>query len=124
MQSIDAISELPGNETAHQFIGADHGEVPVSFFLVHSSPGDGPRLHRHPYAEVFIVGGGEATFVVGESQIVAGAGRILVVPAGVPHGFTNTGTGELRLTAIHPVSELETEWLDYDRARAFDHSAL
>jgi hypothetical protein len=28
------------------------------------------------------------------------------------HGFTNTGEGELRLTAIHGAGRCATEWLD------------
>lgn len=36
---------------------------------------------------------------------------MVVSPANVPHGFTNTGTGELRLVAIHGAGEFDTEWL-------------
>ena len=32
-------------------------------------------------------------------------------PPGEPHGFTNTGPGELRLTAIHGAGRFDTEWL-------------
>jgi hypothetical protein len=34
---------------------------------------------------------------------------VFVVESG--HGFTNTGTGPLRLTAIHGAAAFETEWL-------------
>ena len=47
--------ELPGTAEADQFVGARHGGVPVSFFLVHSRPGASPELHTHPYPEVFIL---------------------------------------------------------------------
>ena len=40
--------ELPGTADAHQFLGAQHGGVPVSFFLVHSPPGASVALHSHP----------------------------------------------------------------------------
>jgi hypothetical protein len=30
--------------------GADHGAT-ISLILDHSQPGEGPRLHRHPYDE-------------------------------------------------------------------------
>ena len=30
----------------------------------------------------------------------------------MPHGFTNTGTGELRLTAIHGNPQFITRWLE------------
>jgi hypothetical protein len=53
---------LPGSDTADVFHGHAHGNVPISMFLIHNCPGDGPELHRHPYPEVFIVHGGQARF--------------------------------------------------------------
>ena len=47
--------ELPHSRTAHTFEGYRHGDANVSFFLTDAPPGSGPRLHTHPYAEVFIV---------------------------------------------------------------------
>ena len=44
-----AQDDLPG-----RFEGADHGSG-VSFFLARTPPGRGPRLHRHPYEETFVV---------------------------------------------------------------------
>ena len=96
--------------------GADLGEgdVPFSVILVHGGPGTGPRVHRHPYPEVFVVEAGEATFRLGDEDVVVGAGHVVVSPSGVPHGFRNTGTGELRLTAIHGAGRFDTEWLEGD----------
>jgi quercetin dioxygenase-like cupin family protein len=105
------LDDLPHTEHAHEFVGAEHGNVPFSIILVHSSPGAGPRLHRHPYEEVLVIESGQATIQLGEDEIVAVGGQIAVAPADVPHGFTNTGTGELRLTAIHGAAEFDTEWL-------------
>ena len=36
------------------FQGAKYGDVPVSFFWVEAQPGSGPRLHVHPYEEIFV----------------------------------------------------------------------
>jgi quercetin dioxygenase-like cupin family protein len=105
------IESLPDSGSSHRFDGSDHG-APVSFFLIHSEPGEGPGLHMHPYAETFIVEEGEATFTVGEDTIVASAGDIVVAPAEVPHAFVNSGSGVLRSVNIHPVPEMETVWLD------------
>ena len=104
-------TELPGTPEAHQFVGAYHGDVPVSFFLVHSRPGARVELHAHPYPEVFILHAGRATFEVDDTQITAGPGEIVIAPAGAPHRFANTGAEELRLTAIHPAAETSTQWL-------------
>jgi mannose-6-phosphate isomerase-like protein (cupin superfamily) len=46
-----------------------------------------------------------------ETEITARPGEIVIAPAGAPHRFANTGAGELRLTAIHPATEMTTEWL-------------
>lgn len=111
MRSVIDLDDLPHTEHAHEFVGADHGAVPVSLILVHSAPGAGPALHRHPYAEVFVVESGEATFQLGERRIVVERGHIVVGPAHMPHGFTNTGSGELRLTAVHCAPEFKTDWV-------------
>jgi len=103
--------ELEPTEHSHEFVGAEHGDVPFSVILVHSQPGVGPRLHRHPYAEVFIVESGQATFQLGDETIVVEGGSVVVGAPDVPHGFTNTGSGELRLTAIHGAGRFDTEWL-------------
>ena len=54
---------------------------------------------------------GEATFTLGDEQRVARAGDFVVAPPGVPHGFTNTGSGRLRSVNIHASPEFVTEWL-------------
>jgi mannose-6-phosphate isomerase-like protein (cupin superfamily) len=109
--SIIGLDDLEHSQHAHEFVGAEHAEVPFSIILVHSQPGVGPKLHRHPYAEVFVVEAGQATFQIGDEAIVVEAGHIVVSPPGEAHGFTNTGTGELRLTAIHGSGRFDTEWL-------------
>ena len=48
---VVAQSDLPFVGMSHQFIGADHGQVGISVYLVSSPPGRGTKLHRHPYDE-------------------------------------------------------------------------
>jgi mannose-6-phosphate isomerase-like protein (cupin superfamily) len=108
------LEELDPSPHSHEFIGAEHGDVPFSVILVHSQPGVGPKLHQHPYAEVFIVESGEATFRIGDDTVVVPEGHVVVGQPDVPHGFTNTGPGELRLVAIHGASRFVTEWLAGD----------
>ncbi len=97
--------------TACLFEGEEHG-VGISAFVVDSTPGLGPSLHVHPYAEVFVVHEGEATFSVDGDQVVAAPGDIVIAPAGRPHRFTNTGSGRLLMTSISPAGRTETTWLD------------
>jgi mannose-6-phosphate isomerase-like protein (cupin superfamily) len=110
--TIVPFDHLEHTDHSHELSGADHGEVPFSLILVHSGPGAGPKLHRHPYAEVFLVEAGEATFRIGDRTVIVGARSVVISPPGEAHGFTNTGTGELRLTAIHGAPRFATEWLD------------
>jgi len=112
--SITPFEELEPTEHSHEFVGAEHGDVPFSVILVHSQPGVGPKVHRHPYPEVFIVESGQATFQIGDDSIVVESGNVVVSPAGEAHGFVNSGTGELRLTAIHGSGRFLTEWLAGD----------
>jgi mannose-6-phosphate isomerase-like protein (cupin superfamily) len=94
-----------------QFEGRDHGGT-VSVILVDTDePGAGPRLHRHPYDETFVIHAGQAEFTVGEEKLTARGGQVVVVPPNAPHKFANTG-GRLVMTNIHAGDEFETEWLE------------
>ena len=112
MTHVINMNELPHSATAHTFEGYRYGDANVSFFLTDAPPGSGPSLHTHPYAEVFLVQEGRATFTVGDSSIEATGGQILVVPAGTPHRFVNSGTGRLRQISIHTSERMVTEWLE------------
>jgi mannose-6-phosphate isomerase-like protein (cupin superfamily) len=111
MAKLIRLDELPHERHSHEFVGADHGEVPFSIILVHSRPGEGPKLHRHPYAEVFVVEAGRARFQIGDETLDVERGHVVVSPPGEAHGFTNAGDEELRLTAIHGAGRFTTEWL-------------
>jgi mannose-6-phosphate isomerase-like protein (cupin superfamily) len=102
---------LAWSEIAHEFVGADHGEVAITFLLVDAEPGRGARLHKHPYDEVIIVLEGRATFDDGANTRDVEAGDIVVVPAEQPHAFVNSGDGPLRQIDIHATSQFVTEWL-------------
>ena len=75
-------------------------------------PGGGPRMHTHPYPEVFVVRLGRGRFTVGDSVVEAGAGEILVVPANTPHKFENVGPDPLETIDIHENGSFVTEWLE------------
>lgn len=73
--------------------------------------GVGPRLHRHPYAETFIIRRGSALFTIGDADVTGHAGQVLVVPAGTPHRF-RTGPDGYEAVHIHAGPRFETEWLE------------
>ncbi|HEU5103503.1 MAG TPA: cupin domain-containing protein [Roseiflexaceae bacterium] len=111
MAAVINTADLPG-KTSRQFEGYHYGAVDVSFFVSATPPGRGPSLHTHPYAEVFVVQAGNLTFVVGDETIEAGAGQIVIAPAGVAHKFTNTGSGIAQHLDIHTSAKMETTWLE------------
>jgi quercetin dioxygenase-like cupin family protein len=98
---------LPGGN----LIGADHGAT-TCVILDSSEPGEGPRLHRHPYDETWVVIDGSLTFTAGDEEIAASAGDLVVVPPGVAHAFRNDGPGRSQLVCIHASPTFSTEWLE------------
>ena len=91
--------------------GAAHGAT-ISLILDDSEPGQGPRLHRHPYDETWVVQEGNLTFRLGDEYHKAGPGDIVIAPPGVPHKFTNDGPGRSNLVCIHANPTVVTEWLE------------
>jgi mannose-6-phosphate isomerase-like protein (cupin superfamily) len=112
MATIIAQEALSHSATSCRFEGAQYGEVAVSFFLTDAPPGTGPKLHTHPYAEVFVVQEGEVIFTVGEETIPAVSGQIVIVPPCTPHKFVNAGTERARHIDIHASGWMETAWLE------------
>ena len=91
--------------------GAAHGAT-ISLILDHSQPGDGPRLHRHPYDETWVVQEGSLTFQLGDERVCAEPGDIVIVPPGIPHKFTNNGPARSSVVCIHASPTIIGEWLE------------
>ena len=92
------------------FEGEQLGTGVTVLFFTTDEIGHGPVLHVHPYDEVFIVREGRGLFTIGDSQIEAKAGDILLGPANVPHRFENLGPGRLETSDIH----LSDRWIQTD----------
>lgn len=109
METIDINSiKSPGEEVAI-FQGARHG-ANVSFFIVKFSPGKGPRKHRHPYEETFIILEGEIEAIVDGQTETLRENNIVVIPAGSWHEFKNRSEKVVFMVNIHPAPEMVTEW--------------
>ncbi len=81
--------------------GARYG-LATSIFASEIQPGSGPGTHSHPYAEVFVLHQGTGRYRIGDEEIEAQAGDVVIVPAGAWHSFVNPSTSDLlRHTAIH-----------------------
>ena len=104
--------EMPkGQSRTVRFEGQEYGAA-ASFFYVDNDPGQGPDLHVHPYPETWIVQSGQARIVAGDEQFEVGPGDIAVVPAGVPHKFTNIGDGRLVIFCVHQAGTMVQENLE------------
>jgi mannose-6-phosphate isomerase-like protein (cupin superfamily) len=116
MEAISYVIDRPDGRTDGEDWTESYQELPgspgVSLILESTTQsGVGPRLHRHPYAETFVIRRGSATFTVGAETLVGRAGQILVVPAGTPHTF-RTGPDGYEAIHIHAGPRFVTEWLE------------
>jgi mannose-6-phosphate isomerase-like protein (cupin superfamily) len=109
---IDFAEQLSRN-ASFELQGHQLDDVTASLILVHyTEPGMGPKLHRHPYPEIFVSIEGEALFTVGDETMLVRAGQIAVAPANLPHKFVSVGDGPLRQVDIHCSPRFQTEWLE------------
>jgi quercetin dioxygenase-like cupin family protein len=67
-------------------------------------PSQTQPIHAHAGADKFyFVLTGRGNFTIGDDENIAESGTLVVAPAGVPHGVTNTGDERLSLlVAIAP----------------------
>ena len=95
-----------------EFEGYRH-DSGVSIIFARLEPGEpGPKLHKHPYSETFVVRRGRALFTAGDELIEAEAGDIVVVPPDTAHCFANAGPGTLEMMDIHASERFATIWLE------------
>ena len=104
--------ELPRDGNTYEFEGIHHQNTDVSFIWVDMPPGGAVRLHKHPYAEIFIIQEGVSTFTVGTATLKAHAGQIIIVTADVPHKFMNLSEERLKQIDIHVSRKFITYWLE------------
>ncbi|MDQ4404928.1 cupin domain-containing protein [Rhizobium sp. AN63] len=95
-----------------EFEGSVFGANVSVMFYTTDEIGRGPKLHKHPYDEVFIVRQGRALFTVGEQQLDVREGQIVFGPANLPHKYVNMGPGRLEMIDIHVTDEFAQEDLE------------
>src|SRR5437868_14951931 len=93
--------DLPRDAISKDFVGERFGGVGACVLFVEAAPGQGARLHRHPYVEILVVLEGTSTFDDGTRTREVHAGEMAVVDSNQPHGFVNSGEGALRQIDIH-----------------------
>ena len=98
--SFTSLEQLPFAGMSHEFVGENEG-APFSAYIVTAKPGQGPPLHIHPYVEVAFTIEGSASITVGDETRDVKAGGVVVIPAGTPHRFVNSGETTLRQIDVH-----------------------
>ncbi len=104
-------------DSNQEFEGDDLGGIPACIIFVDMEPSQGPKLHKHSYAEIFFIIEGESTFTDGTDSRVVKAGEVVIAPADQPHAFVNSGESRLRQIDVHLSPHFETEWLDAPERR-------
>jgi mannose-6-phosphate isomerase-like protein (cupin superfamily) len=98
--SFTDLEQLPFVGMSYEFHG-EKMDAPFSAYIVNAKPGQGPPLHTHPYVEVAFTIEGSATITVGDETREVKAGGVVVIPAGTPHRFINSGDTILRQIDVH-----------------------
>jgi len=80
-------------------VSAVSGAAELCIFEQFCDPGCGAPIHTHTVEEVLAVLQGTAEITLGEARHVLNAGQSAVIPAGLRHGFVNTGEGVLHVQA-------------------------
>ena len=96
IRSADLPTFTPAGGTSRLFAGEDHG-LGVSLTVAEYPPGADLPAHRHPNGGAIVVIDGQGVFTVGDSEVAAGPGDIVVIPANAWHSFRNDGDEWLRV---------------------------
>lgn len=77
------------------------GTAATLLFYASEVDGDGVPEHVHAYDELFLVREGRLRFAVGGEAVEAGAGDVVLGPAGLPHAFERIGPGRAEAVNLH-----------------------
>ncbi|MDH6216890.1 cupin domain-containing protein [Streptomyces pseudovenezuelae] len=110
--------QINGEVAAYIFNASKYPDATVSAFIVDVAAAAGPPRHLHPYEEIFIIVEGTVRLESDGKEIDATPDDICVVPAGVPHKFTNLGPGRARMVNIHAAQDVVTEFVPDEAANS------
>ena len=80
-------------------VSAVTGAAELCIFEQFCDPGCGAPIHTHTVEEVLAVLQGAAEITLGAARHSLSAGQSVVIPAGLRHGFVNTGESVLHVQA-------------------------
>jgi mannose-6-phosphate isomerase-like protein (cupin superfamily) len=115
-QGAFVIRAAGSNRFAHTEGGSFHlvqreelglGEVSVG--VNDNPPGMDGATYRHSCGEVFVVYEGRGIYTVGDTELVADPGDIVVIPANIWHSFRPDGDSRLRHVAVYDSGHIDIE---------------
>ena len=93
-------------------VSAVTGGMQLCIFEQWCDPGHGAPTHLHAVEEVLAVLAGEAEVWVGSERQTVTAGQSVIIRAGLPHGFRNTGAAALHVLATLAAPVFEAAYED------------
>ena len=91
------VIDIAGGKFLHKVKSKDTGGV-FSVIEIVTPPGKGIAVHVHEKEDELVhLLEGEIEVTLGDQQMTAVSGVMALLPRGIPHGFTNTGTVPSRL---------------------------
>ncbi len=93
-------------------MGSDEGTGAVTMGELDFAPGALLPRHTHLVEEAFRIHEGEGVALVGDREISIKAGDAVLAPAGIPHGFRNDSSRQLKMTFFYPAINVAAEFVD------------
>ena len=95
----------------------------ITLIIEEIAPGDRIPLHTHPINEVIVIQEGSPEVTLGDDTQQVGAGTVVFIPAGTPHGTRNAGTSTIRIHAMFPSERIGIQYLERNPAPGTESDA-
>ncbi|MBA2537396.1 MAG: cupin domain-containing protein [Actinobacteria bacterium] len=95
----------------------------ITLIIEEIAPGDRIPLHTHPINEVIVIQEGSPEVTLGDDTQQVGAGTVVFIPAGTPHGTRNAGTCPIRIHAMFPSERIGIQYLERNPAPGTESDA-
>ena len=97
--------------------GDENGRVDsLAIIAEEIAPGDAIPLHTHDVDEAITILSGQAETRLGDERRHVGAGTVIFIPAGTPHGTANAGDEPVQIHAVFPATSIEIAMLERNPA--------
>lgn len=99
------VTPSPSGLPTRYLVDAALGSLDIFVAEQWLQPGDRVLLHTHPRDEVLVFQSGAGDARLDDTSVTIGGGVTLFVPAGVRHGFRNSGAVPLHVLVVFPGGE-------------------